>query len=270
MRYLNNQKHIAAACALALSAVAACAPALAKQSERQHLRGVITATSDAGFTMKSDDGQKHRIALSSKSRISAVTPGDLSNIEKGTFIGTANVKENGENRALEMVIFPPSMKGAGLGDYGWDLSPSMVHAESDDSAADGGSMTSGSSMTNGTVTNDGGSMTSGSSMTNGSVESSTTGTHNADGSSIPSRSSMTNGTVSQSTTDSRMLTLTVDYGQGSKTIRVPADTPTVKVQKATKADIAKGEHVFVAGPRDAQPVTAQLVIVGLNGTVPPM
>lgn len=267
MRYLNNQKHIAAACAIALSAAVACAPALAKQSETQHLRGVITATSDAGFTMKTDDGQTQRIALSSKSRISAVTPGDLSNIEKGTFIGTANVKKNGQNRALEMVIFPPSMKGAGLGDYGWDLSPSMV---SDNSAADAGSMTSGSSMTNGTVTNDSGSMTSGSSMTNGSVESSTTGTGNADGSSIPSRSSMTNGTVSQSTTDSRMLTLTVDYGQGSKTIQVPADTPTVKVQKATKADIAKGAHVFVAGPRDAQPVTAQLVIVGLNGTVPPM
>ena len=33
---------------------------------------------------------------------------------------------------------------------------------------------------------------------------------------------MTNGTVTQSANDSDKMTLTVDYGQGSKTIVVPA------------------------------------------------
>lgn len=268
MRHVNNQKNIAIACVIALSAALACVPAMAKKSKTQHLRGVVTAVSDSGFTMKSDDGQTHRIALSSRTKVAAVTPGDLSNIEKGTFIGTANVKKNGQNQALEMVIFPPSMKGTGLGDYGWDLSPSMNQGSKTTS---GGSMTSGSSMTNGTVTaSQSGSMQNGSSVTNGSVESSTMGSGNADGSSIPSRSSMTNGTVSQSTTDDKMLTLKVDYGKGSKTIQVPADVPTVKVQPGQKSDIAKGAHVFIAGPQGSSPFNAQMVIVGLNGTVPPM
>lgn len=262
MRNLKIQKNIAIACAVALGAMAASGPVLAKKSETQHLRGVITATSDSGFTVKSEDGQMRQIALSSKTKIAAVTPGDLSNIEKGTFIGTANVKKNGQNQALEMVIFPASMKGTGLGDYGWDLAPSTT--QSSETASSGDSMAAGSSMTNGTIT------ASQSASMSADSSSMTSGSGNADGTSIPSRSSMTNGTVSQSTTDSKMLTLKVDYGKGSKTIQVPADVPTVKVQPGKKSDIAKGAHVFIAGPQGSSPFKAQMVIVGLNGTVPPM
>ncbi|MDA3920020.1 MAG: hypothetical protein PF501_04965 [Salinisphaera sp.] len=285
MHNLKRQTHIAAACALALSAVIASAPAFAKKSQTEHVRGTIESTSNNGFTVKTNDGQMRKVTMSSSTRLSTVMPGDLSNIKKGTYIGTANVKRDGNNQALEMVIFPASMKGAGLGDYGWDMSPSMRQQLSG-----GGSQTSGSSMTNGTVTSNnsgsmaagssmtngtvtsasGSSMSSGSSMTNGTVESKSSGSMSADDNSGSGNSSMTNGTVSKTSKSNQMLTLKVDYGKGSKTIQVPADVPTVKVGKGQKSDIVKGAHVFVAGPQGGNPLKAKFVAVGVNGTVPPM
>lgn len=289
LRNSNNQKRIALTGALVLGTALVALPAMAA-NDTQHLRGQITAVSDSGFTMTTQSGDKRQIKLSSKTQIATATKGDLSNIEKGTFIGTANVEKNGENRALEMVIFPPSMKGTGLGDYSWDLSPSMVGQPAGGSQTAGGSMTSGSSMTNGTVSSKSGdSMTSGSSMTNGTVSSKTSDsgssmasgssmtngtvsskTSGGSGSSMASGSSMTNGTVTQSSGGNQSITLTVDYGKGSKKIVVPADVPTVKLQPGSKDDLKSGAHVFVAGPQTSGAFNAKKIIVGKNGTVPPM
>lgn len=277
---LTRTTQIAAACTLALGAAVTALPAMAADSS-QHLRGQITSVSDSGFTMTTDSGDKRKVMLSSDAKIAAVTKGDLSNIEKGTFIGTANVKKNGQNQALEMVIFPPSMKGTGLGDYSWDLSPSMVPGKSGSqgsatasgssmtngtvSSKSSGSMSGGSSMTNGTVSSkSGGSMSSGSSMTNGTVSSKTSGSMNGGG------SSMTNGTVTSQNGGGKMITLNVDYGKGSKKIVVPADVPTVKVGPGEKSDLKAGAHVFVVGPKSSGTFHAEKVIVGKNGVVPPM
>ncbi|KEZ78999.1 hypothetical protein [Salinisphaera hydrothermalis] len=261
----TTRTRVAVTCALALAGAVVALPAMAADAT-VHLRGKITAVNKNGFTMITNDDTKRRIVLSSETKIAAVTPGDLSSIEKGTFIGTANVKRDGQNQALEMVIFPASMKGTGLGDYGWDLSPSMAQGghSASQTANGGGSMTAGSSMTNGTVTaKSDGSMSGGSSMTNGSVTAKS-------GGSMSSGSSMTNGTVMNQSTSRGSITLQVNYGKGSKTIVVPSDVPTVKVQPGSRADIKTGAHVFVAGPKTNGPVTAGRVIVGKNGTVPPM
>jgi len=250
MRNLKTQKNTAIACAMAFCVVAASAPVLAKKSETEHVRGVVSAMSDSGFTVKTDNGENREIAMSSATKIAAATPGDLSNIEEGTFIGTANVEKNGKNEALEMVIFPPSMKGVGLGDYGWDLSPSMVNesAISNEETSEEGGMASGSSMTNGTVQSR--SSDSDAMMSSGS--------------------SMTNGTVTDSSSTEQTLTLHVNYGEGSKTIHVPTDVPTVKVRPGKMSDISEGAHIFVAGPKGSSPLQAKMVIVGVDGTVPPM
>lgn len=271
---LPNARIVLAATVALGSALVALSAMAEQGQDTQHLRGQITAVSDGGFTMTTDNGAKRQIQMSSKTTIAAVTPGDLSHIKKDTFIGTANVKDNGKNKALEMVIFPPSMKGTGLGDYGWDLTPAMANqsATVGQNAQSGASKTaSGSSMTNGTVTsessasNSGGSMASGSSMTNGTVSSKSSGSN-----AMSSGSSMTNGTVSGQSGNGQSTTLTVDYGQGSKKIVVPSDVPTVKVQAGHKSDLKKGAHVFVAGPKTSGTFNAEKVIVGKNGTIPPM
>ena len=255
MRNLILHKNMAVACGLALTTALTSLPAFAADNDTQHLRGEITSVSNNSFKLQAKDGTVHEVKLSSDTAIAIAMPGDLNNIEEGTFIGTANVKRDGDNTALEMVIFPPSMTGTGLGDYGWDLSPSMVNktvqTAKDSDKQSGGSMTAGSSMTNGTVTSKSSGSDSSGSMTAGS--------------------SMTNGTVTQSANDSDKMTLTVDYGQGSKTIVVPKDVPTVKVAPGQVSDLETGEHAFaIVSSNGKKGYTAKKIIVGQNGTVPPM
>ena len=48
----------------------------------------------------------------------------LGDVQPGSYIGTAAAPQpDGTLRALEVTVFPPSMKGAGQGSYAWDLGP---------------------------------------------------------------------------------------------------------------------------------------------------
>lgn len=226
------------------------ANALAAQNTPNHLRGTITAVSDDGITVESlTDGSSHRVTIGDDTRLAAVSKGSLEEIEEGTFIGTANLPgEDGQPaKALEMVIFPESMKGTGEGDYPWDMPRGAT--EGGPGAENLGDSGTGSTMTNGTV-------------------SSTDGSDKMDGAS--SGPSMTNGTVNRAADEDGMMTLTVDYGDGSKQIRVPSDVPTVKVSRGSMDDLEQGAAVFVAGDITQDPIEAKAVIVGLDGTVPPM
>lgn len=217
------------------------------QAKTVHLRGMITQVGDRGFTMKTDDGEMREIAVATGTKIAGVVPSSLDQVEQGTFIGAANVADGSGNRALEVVVFPDSMKGTGLGDYPWDLSPSEVKTDGSTDL----SMGSGSSMTNGTVEKTGASSAEPELGMGGGG------------------SSMTNGTVTESSSGDTM-SVTVDYGDGSKTIEIPGDVPVVALQAGSESDFQQGAHVFVAGPKRSQPFDAKLVMVGIDGTVPPM
>ena len=166
------------------------------------------------------------LALEPTTRISGVVPSSLDKIKEGTFVGIANLPGAKTSSALEVVVFPDAMKGSGLGDYPWDLAPK----------SHGGSSTSTSAMTNGTVK---------ASMA-------------ASGASTTS-SAMTNGTVKKTET-AKGLVLTVDYGKG---------VPVVGVVPSDSTKLLPGAHVFIATKPDA-PKTAAFVAVGIDGTVPPM
>jgi hypothetical protein len=88
----------------------------------------------------------------------------------------------------------------------------------------------------------------------------------ADGMAAPS--AMTNGTVKR-TAEAGGLTLTVDYGKGEKTIRVPSGVPVVGVVPADSSKLVPGAHVFVSTRKDA-PNSAAFIAVGIDGAVPPM
>jgi len=233
-RFTFKRKTLLTAMVAGLS-LAAMMPAMAAD-QPVHIRGTILDVTSTGFTVQSATGAQ-TVVLSADTKITGVVPSTLDAIKDGSFIGTANVAHGKSARALEVVVFPDSMKGTGLGDYAWDL-PSKGGA--------------GSAMTNGTVAS--------SAMTNGTVKAMTQG--------AGAMSAMTNGTVKKTTgSDARMLV--VDYGKGEKTIMVPANVPVVSFQPADKTVIVKGAHVFVIG-KPGTPVTAGLVAVGVDGTVPPM
>jgi hypothetical protein len=113
-----------------------------------HVRGTVSSLSASSVTVTTKAGPV-AVALSPKTGYAAALPASVDDIKPGTFIGTANVATGGAARALEVVVFPDSMRGVGEGDYPWDLSPGGGH----------------SSMTNGTVRPH-----AGSSMTNATVK----------------------------------------------------------------------------------------------------
>ena len=134
-----------AGAAVALSVVAA-SPASAAPAP-QHVRGTITSFSAGTLIVATATGAVS-LHVAPKARISGILPASIDDIKTGTFIGTANAPAAGTARALEVVVFPESMRGSGEGDRPWDL-PS------------GGKK---SAMTNGTIA-----PARGSSMTNATV-----------------------------------------------------------------------------------------------------
>ena len=57
----------------------------------------------------------------------AIVPSSIADVHPGDFIGTTAVpQQDGALRALEVHIFPESMRGTGEGHRAWDLSPSST------------------------------------------------------------------------------------------------------------------------------------------------
>ena len=119
-----------------------------------HVRGTIASVSASSFSVTTAKGPV-LVALAPKTKFAGALPSNIDAIKTGTFIGAANVGTAGPARALEVVVFPNSMRGAGEGDYPWDSPSTGGH----------------SAMTNGTVA-----APHASSMTNGTVHAVTSGT----------------------------------------------------------------------------------------------
>jgi hypothetical protein len=83
---------------------------------------------------------------------------------------------------------------------------------------------------------------------------------------------MTNATVAQQVVKQEGSTLTLKYKDGEKTIVVPADIPVVNLVPGSRADLKPGEKVFVPqATKGADGVlTAGVILVGRDGTTPPM
>lgn len=86
-------------------------------------------------------------------------------------------------------------------------------------------------------------------------------------------SSMTNGTVEQAgaVTGAQGRSLSVKYKDGEQRIVVPPEVPIVTFVPGRRDDLKAGAHVVMFVRADAQgTLTAQRVLVGKDGMVPPM
>jgi hypothetical protein len=81
------------------------------------------------------------------------------------------------------------------------------------------------------------------------------------------KSSMTNGTVGHLVV-SNGNAMTVNYGDGEKTIIVPADVPIVTIDPGSMSDLKPGVKVIVF-PSMKDPKTAARILYGENGIAPP-
>lgn len=88
------------------------------------VRGVLQKASDASITVKATSGEVVEILLSPKLAMTEVYPIAKSEIRAGSFIGTAAMPQaDGSRRAIAVMVFPESARGAGEGDRPFDLLP---------------------------------------------------------------------------------------------------------------------------------------------------
>ncbi|MSP00872.1 MAG: hypothetical protein EXR07_07465 [Acetobacteraceae bacterium] len=120
--------------ATALLAGVSGAAALAQTAPPVRVRGTIASLDGNTLNVKARDGQMLAIVLTDPLVVMTVKKAELSEIGPNTYIGTTTrTAADGKLTAIEVRIFPESMRGSGEGHRDWDLEP-------------------GSKMTNGTVT----------------------------------------------------------------------------------------------------------------------
>jgi hypothetical protein len=113
------------ACAAALVTLAVSAVAQAPQVVR--LRGAIEAMDGNTVTIKTREGTSQKVTLNDNWVVALVAPVTMADIKPNTFVGIASLKgPDGALYALEVLVFPEAMRGAGEGHYPWDLQPESL------------------------------------------------------------------------------------------------------------------------------------------------
>jgi hypothetical protein len=88
------------------------------------VRGTIEAVEGRLITLKAREGETLKIRLTETARIGALVPATLADVKTGGFVGITSLPdENGNHKALEVHIFPESLRGTGEGQRPWDLGP---------------------------------------------------------------------------------------------------------------------------------------------------
>jgi hypothetical protein len=120
-----------------MAAVAAvlltCGPtsALAQAAQPVRVRGTVVSLDGATLRVTSRAGEDVPIRLAENWAVAGVVKAHLDDITPGTFVGVAALPQAGDSlRAIEVLIFPESMRGTGEGHSPWDLLPqsSMTNA----------------------------------------------------------------------------------------------------------------------------------------------
>ena len=112
--------------ALVLPLVLSAAPAWAEGTPVR-VRGTVVSLDGQKLVVHAKDGKDVTVSLKDKYAALAVVKSSREDIKEGTFIGTATVAQpDGSLKALEVVVFPESLRGFGEGHYPWDLGPSSM------------------------------------------------------------------------------------------------------------------------------------------------
>jgi hypothetical protein len=95
------------------------------------VRGTVESVDGDTLNVKSRSGEDLKLHMANDMRVAGITKISLSDIKVGSFIGTTTVPgPDGTPKAVEVHVFPESMRGTGEGSRPWDLRPnsSMTNA----------------------------------------------------------------------------------------------------------------------------------------------
>ena len=98
-------------------------PASAQETVR--IRGTVERIEGPVYVVKNRDGAELKLTtVADNPLFVAIVPAKMADIKAGMFVGSAGMmQEDGTQKAIEVHIFPESMRGTGEGHYDWDLMP---------------------------------------------------------------------------------------------------------------------------------------------------
>ena len=97
-------------------------PASAQEIVR--IRGTVERIDGPVYVIKNRDGAELKLTLTDNPLFVAISPSTMADIKPGMFVGSAGMMQpDGTQKAIEVHIFPESMRGTGEGHYDWDLKP---------------------------------------------------------------------------------------------------------------------------------------------------
>src|SRR6202045_2073951 len=112
---------IATVAASSLSAIAQQPPTPSR------VRGTIEAVDGDTLTVKSRSGEDVKLHMTGDMRVVGIAKISLDDIKVGSFIGTTTVPgPDGEQKAIEVHVFPEDMRGTGEGSRPYDLRPNST------------------------------------------------------------------------------------------------------------------------------------------------
>jgi hypothetical protein len=109
--------------ALGLSLICIALPASAAD-DTVRIRGTIERVEGPVYVVKNRDGAELKLTVTDNPLFVAIAPSSMADIKPGMFVGSAGTMQpDGTQKAIEVHIFPESMRGTGEGHYDWDLKP---------------------------------------------------------------------------------------------------------------------------------------------------
>jgi hypothetical protein len=101
-----------------------CAASSASAQETVRIRGTIERIDGPVFVVKNRDGAELKLTVTDNPLFVAIVKSTMADIKQGMFVGSTGMTQpDGSQKAIEVHIFPESMRGTGEGHYDWDLKP---------------------------------------------------------------------------------------------------------------------------------------------------
>jgi hypothetical protein len=91
------------------------------------IRGTIDKLDGHTLTIKSRDGTTVTVTLADNVQVAYLVKKTLADIKTGDYLASTGIKgPDGKIHAIEVRIFPEALRGAGEGQFPWDLKPDTV------------------------------------------------------------------------------------------------------------------------------------------------
>jgi hypothetical protein len=104
--------------------VTTCFALPASAQETLRIRGTIESVDGSVYVVKNRDGAEVKLTVTDPHLYVGIVKSTMADIKPGQFVGATGLTQpDGSQKAIEVHIFPESMRGTGEGHYDWDLRP---------------------------------------------------------------------------------------------------------------------------------------------------